>query len=97
MYDQIVKTLPDKTNRRSICFYLISNCQEGDTGNIDEDLLGPIFFFRNPDPTWRVYCIPSSAPIPIYTLGRKYLSDKRNPNPRLFPILYILLLKEVYE
>lgn len=35
-----------------------------------------------------------SLPIP---LGRKYLRDKRNPNPRPFPILYILLLKEVHE
>lgn len=97
MYDQIFKILPNKTNRRSICFYLISNFREGDMGNIDEDLCGPFFFLRKPDPTRRAYCVPSSVPIPKYTLGRKYLWDKRNPNPRPFPVLYILLLKEVYE
>lgn len=62
MYDQIVKTLPNKTNRRSICFYLISNCQEGDTGNIDEDLLGPIFFLSKSRPNMESVLYPFLRP-----------------------------------
>lgn len=34
---------------------------------------------------------------PRQTLARKYLVDERNPNPRPFPILYILLIKELHK
>ncbi len=87
--------LPCETSRKGIVPASIWGRQGIEKGNTKNYFSDHIFF--EADPAWRLYCIAPSLLSPRQTLARKYLRDEWNPNPRPFPILYILLIKELHK